>query len=210
MSENPQNTFFWRLLAWKTQFFPHKSAYFNVATTGVSEGACMCFVSLSVIKDTQQNYKALECRHESQKQNDFLTFFDTEGLYFAKKCLFRCCNTLRFHLSVQLLSFIIIGFMRWKSKVFWYRPENRKKNPSFDVLRPKTQFFFRKNCLFFVSRPCSSNKAANLWLWETLVWHSKIRNCSSAYPKTPKKPIFWDFWTKTQLFCIKLPFSFLV
>ena len=146
---------------------------------------------------------------ETEKKTFFDILWSETKYIFPKNSTFYFHCTFYFQFCGRSVGLSLIWIIQCKSDAFWYRPENRKNPPSFDVLRPKTQFSFRKNCLFFVWIPCASNKAANLWLWETLVWHSKIR-IVLVRDRKPQRTHFWDFWFKTQFFCVKLPFSFLV
>ena len=50
---------------------------------------------------------------------------------------------------------------------------------------------------------------AILWVWLSLVWHSKILKCSSADLKTPKNPIFGGFLVRNGNFSNYMPFLML-
>ena len=124
--------------------------------------------------------------------------FWLETQFFSQKIcfFFYFCCTFWYKFNSFFVILSIIGVIQSFSEEFGCRFENSRKPPIFDVLRPKTQFYFQQKCLYFVSTPCASIRAVVLWVWVSLVWHSKYPNCSSAYLKTPKTNFFKTFGLK--------------
>ena len=139
----------------------------------------------------------------------FWVFWPETQIFFAINLIFfYFCFSFWFQSDGYFDYLSNIWVKQSDSEVFECRPETSKKPPSFDVLRPKTNFFCIKLPLF-VSTPCASIRAVVFWVWVSLVWHRKIPKSSSAYLKTPNKTILLSFLAQKAFFLHKLPFLFL-
>ena len=74
------------------------------------------------------------------QQPNFWKFLGPIRIFSLKISIFYFHHILYFKNYRSFVSLSFIGVKQSKSGAFWCRPENRKKPPSSDVLRPKMQF----------------------------------------------------------------------
>ena len=203
--KTPKNLFL-KIFGVKRILFLYKGPFFNVAKPGAFNGADVLFIWVSS-KACNKSPKHFNVDLENIKDH-FLTLLARNPILFNNIFVFffYFCCTFWIQEDGFFVGLSIIGVIQSNSEVFECRLENSKKPPSFDVLRPKTQFYFLEKCLPFVSTPCAFIRAVVLWVWVSLVWHSKVPKCSSAYLKTPKNPFFWVFLAQKAFFLYKVAF----
>ena len=146
---------------------------------------------------------------KNRRKNIFWHSLVRNEIYFSKNSVFYFHCTFYFQFRGCSVSLSIMGIIQCKSDAFWCRPENRKTPLPLTFFGLKRSFLFDKIASFLFQRLVPPLRQ-HICEFERSWCHTVKFRMVVVRNRKPKKPIFWDFWPKTQFFCMKLPLSFLV